>query len=136
MARLFGSREIVLGAATLLARGKTRRNLILAGVGVDAADTVAAVLAGESGSVDRTDAGAARRTGGPRRCGAPRGRRGGLSPPLAVSGVRKGPNGPCIRAVRRLYRESPAHAQERPREPDAPSRPGTDEHAAGCRSPR
>ena len=54
LARLFGSRELVLGAATLLARGKTRRNLILAGVGVDAADTVAAVLAGESGSVDRT----------------------------------------------------------------------------------
>ncbi len=54
MARLFGSREVVLGAATLLARGKTRRNLILAGVGVDAADTAAAVLAGESGSVDRT----------------------------------------------------------------------------------
>jgi len=54
MARLFGSREIMLGAATLLARGKTRRNLVLAGVGVDAADTVAAVLAGQSGSVDRT----------------------------------------------------------------------------------
>jgi hypothetical protein len=54
LARMFGSREIALGAATLLARGKTRRNLILAGVGVDAADTVAAVLAGESGSVDRT----------------------------------------------------------------------------------
>jgi hypothetical protein len=54
MARLFGSREIVLGAATLLARGKTRRNLILAGVAVDAADTAAAVLAGEDGSVDRT----------------------------------------------------------------------------------
>lgn len=54
MARMFGSREIVLGAATLLARGKTRRNLVLAGVGVDTADTVAAVLAGQSGSVDRT----------------------------------------------------------------------------------
>ena len=54
MARLFGSREVVLGAATLLARGKTRRNLILAGIGVDAADSAAAVLAGESGSVDRT----------------------------------------------------------------------------------
>ena len=54
MARLFGSREIVLGAATLLARGKTRRNLVLAGIGVDAADTAAAVLAGESGAVDRT----------------------------------------------------------------------------------
>lgn len=54
MARLFGSREIALGAATLLARGKTRRNLVLAGIGVDAADAAAAYLAGESRSVDRT----------------------------------------------------------------------------------
>jgi len=54
MARLFGSREVVLGAATLLASGKTQRNLILAGVAVDLADTAAAVLAGEDGSVDRT----------------------------------------------------------------------------------
>ena len=44
----------MLGAATLLARGKTRRNLVLAGIGVDAADTAAAVLAGESGRPDRT----------------------------------------------------------------------------------
>jgi hypothetical protein len=54
LARLFGSREVVLGAAVLLARGKTRRNLVLAGVGVDAADAAAAVLASEDGSVDRT----------------------------------------------------------------------------------
>ncbi len=53
MTRLFGSREIALGAATLLARGKTRRNLILAGIGVDAADAAAAWLAGESRAVDR-----------------------------------------------------------------------------------
>jgi hypothetical protein len=53
MARLFGSREIVLGAATLLARGKTRRNLVLAGVGVDAADAAAAVLSGQEGALDR-----------------------------------------------------------------------------------
>lgn len=53
MTRLFGSREIALGAATLLARGTTRRNLVLAGVAVDAADAAAAYLAGESRSVDR-----------------------------------------------------------------------------------
>lgn len=53
MTRLFGSREVVLGAATLLARGKTRRNLILAGIAVDAADAAAAYLAGQDKSVDR-----------------------------------------------------------------------------------
>ena len=54
MTRLFGSREIALGAATLLARGTTRRNLVLAGIAVYAADAAAAYLAGESRSVDRT----------------------------------------------------------------------------------
>jgi hypothetical protein len=49
MTRLFGSREIVLGAATLLASGKTRRNLVLA-------DAAAAWLAGEARAVDRTTA--------------------------------------------------------------------------------
>jgi hypothetical protein len=56
MTRLFASREIVLGAATLLTSGKTRRNLVLAGIGVDCADAAAAYLAGESRSVDRTTA--------------------------------------------------------------------------------
>lgn len=53
MTQLFGSREIVLGAATLLARGRTRRNLVLAGIAVDAADAAAAWLAGEARAVDR-----------------------------------------------------------------------------------
>ena len=53
MTRLFGSREIALGAATLLARGTTRRNLVIAGIGVDAADAAAAWLAGETRAVDR-----------------------------------------------------------------------------------
>jgi Domain of unknown function (DUF4267) len=44
VARLFGSREIALGAATLLARGTTRRNLVLAGIGVDLADAATGVL--------------------------------------------------------------------------------------------
>jgi hypothetical protein len=56
MTRLFASREIVLGAATLLSSGKARRNLVLAGIGVDCADAAAAWLAGESRSVDRTTA--------------------------------------------------------------------------------
>jgi hypothetical protein len=44
LGRLFGSREIALGAATLLASGTTRRNLVLAGIGVDIADAVTGVL--------------------------------------------------------------------------------------------
>ena len=43
--RLFGSREIALGLATLLASGATRRNLVLLGIFVDAADAATAVLA-------------------------------------------------------------------------------------------
>jgi hypothetical protein len=51
LARLFGSREIAIGTATLMARGKTRRNLVLAGVGVDAADAAAGVLGIQDKSV-------------------------------------------------------------------------------------
>jgi len=52
LTRLFGSREIVLGAATLLARGTTRRNLVLAGVGVDLADAATGVLGIQDKSVE------------------------------------------------------------------------------------
>ncbi len=51
LARLFGSREIAIGAATLMARGKTRRNLVLAGIGVDASDAAAGVLGIQDKSV-------------------------------------------------------------------------------------
>jgi uncharacterized protein DUF4267 len=51
LARLFGSREIAIGSATLLARGKTRRNLVLAGIGVDAADAATGVLGIQDKSV-------------------------------------------------------------------------------------
>ncbi len=51
MARLFGSREIAIGTATLLARGTTRRNLVLAGIGVDAADAATGVLGIQDKSV-------------------------------------------------------------------------------------
>lgn len=43
-ARLFGSRDVALGAATLLAKGTARRNLVVAGIAVDAADAGAAGL--------------------------------------------------------------------------------------------
>lgn len=54
MARMFGSREVALGALTLAASGGTRRNLILAGIAVDAADAVAGHLAGKEGYVSKS----------------------------------------------------------------------------------
>jgi hypothetical protein len=51
LARLFGSREIALGALTLVSRGSTRRNLVLAGIGVDLADAVTGVLGIQDKSV-------------------------------------------------------------------------------------
>ena len=41
----FGSREIALGVATLLSSGSARRNLVLIGAAVDAADAGTAYLA-------------------------------------------------------------------------------------------
>jgi hypothetical protein len=51
VARLFGSREIALGTMTLLARGRARRNLVLAGIGVDLADAATGVLGIQDRSV-------------------------------------------------------------------------------------
>jgi hypothetical protein len=42
--RLFGVRDVALGATTLLAKGTARRNLLVAGVVVDAADAAASAL--------------------------------------------------------------------------------------------
>jgi hypothetical protein len=53
LTRMFGSREIALGAATLLARGSARRTMAGAGIAVDAADAVAGVLAARDGVVSR-----------------------------------------------------------------------------------
>ncbi len=53
LSRMFGSREIALGAATLLATGTARRNLVAAGIAVDAADAVAGVLAARDGYVSK-----------------------------------------------------------------------------------
>ena len=50
-ARLFGSRDVALGTATLLAKGTARRNLVVAGIAVDAADAGAAALGFQDKSV-------------------------------------------------------------------------------------
>ncbi len=49
----FGNREIALGLATLTASGKARRNLVLVGIAVDAADAATAYLAIENEDVPR-----------------------------------------------------------------------------------
>ena len=54
MSRMFGSREVALGALTLATSGKTQRNLILAGIAIDAADAVAGQLAAREGAVSQT----------------------------------------------------------------------------------
>jgi hypothetical protein len=51
--RLFASREIALGAATLATSGPAQARVVTAGVAVDAADGVAAVLSARSGDVGR-----------------------------------------------------------------------------------
>jgi hypothetical protein len=48
LARMFGSREIALGALTLMAPPEHRPTLVRAGVAVDVADAAAGVLAGRS----------------------------------------------------------------------------------------
>ncbi|MEV7429215.1 hypothetical protein AB0N29_06300 [Nocardioides sp. NPDC092400] len=50
LTRLFGTREIAIGVATLLASGPARRNLVLLGVLVDAADAATGYLATKDGS--------------------------------------------------------------------------------------
>lgn len=56
--RLFGSREVALGLATLVARGRTRRNLVLLGVLVDAADAGTGYLGIQDGVVSKQTGGA------------------------------------------------------------------------------
>lgn len=52
--RLFGSRDVVMGLGYLYASGRPERNRWLAlGIGVDAADAAASVLAGVRGAVPR-----------------------------------------------------------------------------------
>lgn len=54
MSRMFGSREIALGAITLLSKGAARRKLIALGIAVDGADAYAGFDAMRSGSVTRS----------------------------------------------------------------------------------
>lgn len=49
LARLFGVRDVALGAATSQTNGDARRKLLTLGVAVDAADAAAAVLGARKG---------------------------------------------------------------------------------------
>jgi hypothetical protein len=54
MSRLFGSREVALGALTLFARGSARRRLVALGIAIDGADGFAGFDAMRSGSVSQS----------------------------------------------------------------------------------
>jgi hypothetical protein len=54
--RLVGTREIVIGVATLLARGSTRRNLLLGGILVDGADAATGYLGMKDGTISKRTA--------------------------------------------------------------------------------
>jgi hypothetical protein len=54
MSRMFGSREIALGAITLVAKGSARRKLVALGVAVDGADAFAGYQAMRSGTVSQS----------------------------------------------------------------------------------
>ncbi len=51
--RLFGAREVALGAMTLMAGPSVRPTLLKVGVAVDSADAAASLLATRSGSLDK-----------------------------------------------------------------------------------
>ncbi len=51
MGRLFGSRELALGALTLASSGAARRQLVQVGVAVDGADALTGLVAAFSSSV-------------------------------------------------------------------------------------
>jgi hypothetical protein len=53
MGRMFGSREIALGAITLASSGDTRRRLIQLGVAVDGADAYTGIVSVATGSVPK-----------------------------------------------------------------------------------
>ncbi|MCW2784196.1 MAG: hypothetical protein JWP74_713 [Marmoricola sp.] len=54
MTRMFGSREVALGAITLVSKGAARRKLVALGIAVDGADAYAGLDAMKSGVVTRT----------------------------------------------------------------------------------
>src|ERR1700742_3885689 len=53
MGRMFGSREIALGAITLASSGEARRRLVQLGVAVDGADAYTGVVTAASGAVPK-----------------------------------------------------------------------------------
>lgn len=63
VSRMFGGREIALGAVTLLAAGTARRNLVAAGMLVDGIDAASGVLAIREKSVHPALAGGLAATG-------------------------------------------------------------------------
>lgn len=58
IARLFGAREVALGLLTVTARGRARRDLVVAGVAVDAGDAITSVVGARQGAVPRLGAAA------------------------------------------------------------------------------
>jgi hypothetical protein len=54
MSRLFGSREVALGAATLLAKGKGRRRLLALGMAIDGSDAFAGYDLARTGAVPQS----------------------------------------------------------------------------------
>jgi hypothetical protein len=53
MGRMFGSREIALGAFTLASSGEARRRLVQLGVAVDGADAYTGIVTAANGSVPK-----------------------------------------------------------------------------------
>ena len=53
MTQAFASREMALGAATLLTWGRARRTMVMIGIAVDGADVAATYVARESEAVPR-----------------------------------------------------------------------------------
>lgn len=53
LTRWFGTREVAIGTATLLASGSARRNLVLIGVAVDGADAATAYAAVQEEALDK-----------------------------------------------------------------------------------
>jgi hypothetical protein len=57
LGRLFGARDVALAVGTAQATGEARRQWLRIGVGVDAADAVAAIAAGRAGYLNPVSAG-------------------------------------------------------------------------------
>jgi Domain of unknown function (DUF4267) len=56
LGRLFGARDVAMGIGTLQATGEARRQWLKVGVGVDAADALAAIAAGRAGYLNPVSA--------------------------------------------------------------------------------